>query len=49
MGGEKHKMTKEEAKRMIIKTALVMSEQSGIILLDGDKVMEVIDKIYANS
>jgi len=49
MGGGKHKMTKEEAKRMIIKTALVMSEQSGINLLDADKVMEIIDKIYANS
>jgi len=49
MGGEKHKMTKEEAKELIIKKALVMSEQSGISLLDADKVMEVIDKIYANS
>jgi len=39
-------MTLEKAKECILKSSIVMSNQQGEVLLDGDKVMDCIDKIY---
>jgi len=39
-------MTLEKAKEYILKSSIVMSDQQGQTLLDGDKVMDCVDKIY---
>ncbi len=39
-------MKREDLKEKIIKSSLLMNEQSGLTMLDADKVMEVIDECF---
>lgn len=39
-------MTRDEAKALLGRTALLMFEHNGSSTLDGDKTLHIIDKIY---
>lgn len=39
-------MTREEAKALLGRTALLMFEHNGSSTLDGDKTLHIIDKIF---
>lgn len=41
-------MNINDTKKLLAKEALVLSEQDGYTLLDGDSVLGVIDRIYAD-
>lgn len=39
-------MTRDEAKALVGRTALLMFEHNGSSILDGDKTLHIIDKIF---
>jgi len=39
-------MTRDEAKALLARTALLMFEHNGSSTLDGDKTLHIIDKIF---
>jgi len=39
-------MIREEAKEFLAKKALIMIEQTGETILDGDRTLEILDKVF---